>query len=154
MKIYCLNRSINIPVTELEAWNFFSNPHNLSVITPKSMNFEVSKVDTDNIYNGQHIHYTVSPLFGISMKWTSLILDVVKQKCFTDVQVNGPYKYWHHKHIFEKISGGIKVIDKIHYALPFGCIGSILHPILVKNRLDQIFGYRNSKIKEIFGEIK
>ncbi len=154
MKIYCLNRSINIPVTESEAWNFFSNPNNLSVITPKSMNFEVSKVDTDNIYNGQHIHYTVSPLFGISMKWTSLILDVVKQKCFTDVQVNGPYKYWHHKHIFEKISGGIKVIDKIHYALPFGCIGSILHPILVKNRLDQIFGYRNSKIKEIFGEIK
>jgi len=118
------------------------------------MNFEVLKADTDNIYNGQHIHYKVSPLFGISMKWTSLISDVVKQKCFTDIQVNGPYKYWHHKHIFEKINGGIKVIDKINYALPFGCIGSILHPILVKNRLDQIFGYRNSKIKEIFGEIK
>ena len=118
------------------------------------MNFEVLKVDTDNIYNGQHIHYKVSPLFGISMKWTSLISDVVKQKCFTDIQVNGPYKYWYHKHIFEKISGGIKLIDKIHYALPFGCIGSILHPILVKNKLDLIFGYRNSKIKEIFGEIK
>ena len=154
MKIYSLNRSINIPVTELEAWNFFSNPNNLSVITPKSMNFEVLKVDSDKIYDGQHIHYKVSPLFGINMKWTSLISGVVEQKCFTDTQVNGPYKYWHHKHIFEKISGGVKIIDKIHYAIPFGLIGGILHPILVKNKLDHIFGYRNSKIKEIFGEIK
>ena len=52
MKIYSLNRSINIPVTELEAWSFFSNPHNLSVITPKSMNFEVLKVDSDKIFDG------------------------------------------------------------------------------------------------------
>ena len=153
MKIYSLNRSIHIPVTELEAWSFFSNPHNLAIITPNSMNFQVLKVDSNKIYDGQHIHYKVSPFFGINMKWTSLISDVVEQKSFTDTQINGPYKYWHHKHIFEEISGGIKIIDKIHYSLPFGFIGSIFHPILVKNKLDYIFRYRNSKIKEIFGEI-
>ena len=60
MKIYSLNRSISVPVSELEAWNFFSNPHNLSVITPKSMNFKVLKADSDKIYDGQHIHYKVS----------------------------------------------------------------------------------------------
>ncbi len=154
MKIYSLNRSINIPVTELEAWNFFINPYNLSVITPKSMNFKVLQVDSDKIYDGQYIHYNVSPLFGIKMKWTSIISEVVEQKCFTDTQVNGPYKYWNHKHIFEKISGGIKITDKINYSLPFGCIANIFHPVLVKNKLDHIFEYRNSKIKEIFGEIK
>jgi ligand-binding SRPBCC domain-containing protein len=154
MKIYSLNRAINIPVTELEAWSFFSNPHNLSVITPKSMNFEVLKVDSDKIYDGQRIQYKVSPLFGINLNWTSLISDVVEQKCFTDIQINGPYKYWHHKHIFKKISGGVKIMDKIQYSLPFGLIGSIFHPILVKNKLEHIFRYRNLKIKEIFGEIK
>ena len=154
MKIYSLNRAINIPVTESEAWSFFSNPYNLSKITPKSMNFEVLTVDSEKIYNGQHIHYKVSPIFGINMNWTSLISEVVEQKCFTDTQINGPYKYWHHKHIFEKINGGIKITDKIHYSLPFGLIGSIFHPILVKNKLDYIFRYRNSKIKEIFGKIK
>ena len=118
------------------------------------MNFEVLTIDSEKIYNGQHIHYKVSPIFGISMKWTSLISEVVEQKCFTDTQINGPYKYWHHKHIFEKINGGIKITDKIHYSLPFGLIGSIFHPILVKNKLDYIFSYRNSKIKEIFGKIK
>ena len=45
-------------------------------------------------------------------------------------------------------------MDKIQYSLPFGLIGSIFHPILVKNKLDHIFRYRNLKIKEIFGEIK
>ena len=75
--------------------------------------------------------------FGINMKWTSLISGVVEQKCFTDTQVNGPYKYWHHKHIFKKISGGIKIIDKVNYAIPFGLIGGIFHPILVKNKLSK-----------------
>ena len=43
--------------------------------------------------------------------------------------------------------------DVIDYKIPFGIIGQIAHPIIVKNKLKQIFKYRENKLKELFGEI-
>ena len=41
MKIFRLEKSINLPITIEECWEFFSNPNNLKVITPKYMGFDI-----------------------------------------------------------------------------------------------------------------
>ena len=153
MKIFRLEKSINLPITIEECWQFFSSPKNLKVITPDYMGFNIIDVEETSMYPGQIIKYNVTPLFGINMKWVTEISHAEKNKFFVDEQRFGPYKFWHHKHIFKVIDGGVKVIDILDYALPFGFLGVLFHPYLIKPKLDEIFNYREKKLIEIFGKL-
>ena len=44
--------------------------------------------------------------------------------------------------------------DIIDYKIPLGLLGRIAHPILVKPKLEEIFAYRQTKLIELFGELK
>ena len=153
MKIFRLEKSINLPITIEECWQFFSSPKNLKVITPAYMGFNIIDVEETSMYPGQIIKYNVTPLFGINMKWVTEISHAERNKFFVDEQRFGPYKFWHHKHIFKVIDGGVKVIDILDYALPFGFLGVLFHPYLIKPKLDEIFNYREKKLIEIFGKL-
>ena len=153
MKIFRLEKSINLPITIEECWQFFSSPKNLKVITPAYMGFNIIDVEETSMYPGQIIKYNVTPLFGINMKWVTEISHAEKNKFFVDEQRFGPYKFWHHKHIFKVIDGGVKVIDILDYALPFGFLGVLFHPYMIKPKLDEIFNYREKKLIEIFGKL-
>lgn len=153
MKIYRLNKSISLPITIEECWGFFSNPKNLKIITPNYMGFDIIDLEDTKMYAGQIIKYNVSPILGLNMKWVTEISHVEINKFFVDEQRFGPYKFWHHKHIFEVIDGGIKVIDILDYALPFGIIGKIFEPFLIRPKIEEIFSFREKKLVEIFGKI-
>ena len=117
------------------------------------MGFNIIDFEETKMYSGQIIKYNVTPIFNISMKWVTEISHVNENKQFVDEQRFGPYKFWHHKHIFNEIDGGIEIIDILDYMLPFGVVGRLFHPILVKPKLEEIFNYREQKLKEIFGEL-
>lgn len=153
MKIFRLEKSINLPIAIEECWEFFSNPNNLKVITPKYMGFDILDLEDTKMYAGQIIKYNVSPLFGLNMKWVTEITHLKKNKFFVDEQRFGPYKFWHHKHKFEIIDGGIKAIDILDYALPLGIVGEFFHPFFIKPKLEEIFKYREKKLIEIFGKL-
>ncbi|MBN09851.1 MAG: cell division inhibitor [Flavobacteriaceae bacterium] len=141
-----------IPISLNKAWIFFSNPNNLKKITPNEMNFKVISGGDKKIFPGQIIEYKVSPLFGFSIKWVSEITHVIEGSYFVDEQRFGPYKFWHHKHFLKTIPGGVEMKDVIDYKLPYGIIGKLLHTIIIRPKLDQIFNYRYNKLIEIFGE--
>lgn len=134
------------------AWKFFSDPRNLSVITPAYMNFYILTENLpDEIYPGLIIEYRVSPLLGIKLKWVTEIKHVIPERMFVDEQIFGPYKFWHHLHYFERIDEEkIRMVDRVHFKLPFGLAGRLINQILIRNRLNQIFDYRKLKIEEIF----
>jgi len=46
------------------------------------------------------------------------------------------------------------MLDIIDYKIPFGLIGRIANPILVKPKLNEIFDYRKQKLIELFGVFK
>lgn len=49
--MYQIKRTQNIPIDLKKAWNFFSLPDNLKIITPDYMNFEIlSKSDAGEMY--------------------------------------------------------------------------------------------------------
>ena len=153
MKIFRLEKSQDLPITIEECWEFFSNPSNLKIITPDYMGFEIIDLEKTKMYAGQIIKYNVTPLLGLNMNWVTEISHVKKNSFFVDEQRFGPYKFWHHKHKFEIIENGIRVIDVLDYSLPFGLIGILFHPILIKPKLQEIFNYREKKLIEIFGQI-
>ena len=43
--------------------------------------------------------------------------------------------------------------DMIDHKIPFGILGQLAHPLIVKKQLLQIFKYREQKLKELFGTI-
>ncbi len=153
MKIYTLHAKQNLPITMDEAWDFLSNPKNLKVITPDYMGFNIQSGADRPMFAGQIIEYIVTPILGIKTKWVTEITHVVDKEYFVDEQRFGPYALWHHKHFIKEIKGGVEMEDLLHYKLPFGVLGQLVHPILVKPKLNEIFEYRKNKLVELFGTL-
>ncbi len=133
-------------------WEFFSNPSNLKVITPDYMGFNVKTEAPSEMYEGLIIGYSVSPLLNIPMEWVTEITHVKDKSFFVDEQRIGPYKLWHHEHHFKEIDGGVEMIDIVSYKPPFGVLGKIVQPFLIKPKLEQIFAYRFQKVEDIFNK--
>jgi ligand-binding SRPBCC domain-containing protein len=148
MHIYRLERKQKIDSDIDTLWAFFSSPANLAVITPPDMNFKVtSPVSDDSIYAGQIITYTITPLLGIRLSWTTEITQVNDKVSFVDEQRKGPYKLWRHEHRFEQQENGILMTDIVDYALPFSLLGRMAHPIFIKKKLDEIFDFRYQQVE-------
>jgi ligand-binding SRPBCC domain-containing protein len=154
MKIYTKSSKQNLPISIQEAWEFLSNPKNLKTITPDYMGFVIESGADRPMFPGQIIEYIVTPVLGIKTKWVTEITHVEELRYFVDEQRFGPYSLWHHKHFLKEIPGGVEMEDVIHYKIPMGFIGQLVHPILVKPKLDEIFDYRRKKLIDLFGEIK
>lgn len=140
-----------LPISLEEAWDFFSSPKNLAVITPENLGFVVKTELPEEMYAGLFIQYTVRPILNIPTTWVTEITHVKKPWYFVDEQRVGPYKIWHHQHHFKKIDGGVEMTDIIDYRIPYGLLGKLAHRIIVKPRLKQIFDYRKTKLEELFG---
>jgi len=154
MKIYRLHTRQNLPITLDEAWDFLSSPKNLKTITPDYMGFNILSGAEKEMYPGQIIQYIVTPVLGIPTKWVTEITHVKDKEYFVDEQRFGPYALWHHKHFLKEIPGGVEMEDIVDYKLPMGILGQMVHPILVKPKLNEIFAFRQKKLIELFGEYK
>lgn len=153
MKIYSKNWVEEMPISLKEAWDFFSRPENLDLLTPDEMRFEItSKVKGVEMYEGMLIEYKVAPILNINMHWMTEITHIKEGEYFIDEQRFGPYTLWHHEHHFEATDNGVKMIDKLYYAIPFGPIGRIANWIFVNNKIEEIFHYRKQKIAELFNQ--
>ncbi|MGA8853452.1 MAG: SRPBCC family protein [Christiangramia sp.] len=154
MKLYTLHSVQKLPISPKEAWNFLSDPKNLKTITPDYMGFEILSGGDRPMFSGQIIQYIVTPVAGIKTKWVTEITHVKEGEYFVDEQRFGPYALWHHKHFIKPIPGGVEMEDIIDYKLPFGVLGQLMHPIMVKPKLQEIFDYRKQKLIDLFGEFK
>lgn len=150
-KVYRISSTHKVPINIKEAWEFFSNPTNLATITPDSLNFKILSGAEDSIFKGQIIQYKVKPFPFYATIWVTEITYMEKEKYFVDEQRYGPYSFWHHKHFFKSIPGGVEMTDIVDYKVPFGWIGRILSAPLIKKELKKIFTYRNQKLTTLFG---
>ena len=151
MKIYTLHKKQKLPISLEKAWEFLSSPKNLKTITPDYMSFNILSGAEKPMFAGQIIQYIVTPILGIKTKWVTEITHVKEGEYFVDEQRFGPYALWNHKHFIKEIDGGVEMEDIIDYKVPMGILGQIVHPILVKPKLEEIFAYRQKKLIAFFG---
>ena len=154
MKIFKLKYSQKLPISLNEAWDFLSSPNNLELITPKSMDFNITDWDRKKAYPGQIIQYTVKPILGIKINWVTEITHIRAKEYFVDEQRFGPYSFWHHKHFIKEIEGGVIMEDVIHYKPPFGLIGVLLNFLFINSKLNSIFKHRELELIKTFGNFK
>ncbi len=151
MSLHQLSATQRVPLSLDDAWSFFSDPRNLTVITPPSMGFVVQTEVPEAMHPGLIIGYTVRPLFGVPLGWVTEITHVSERQFFVDEQRAGPYRIWHHEHHFREIPGGVEMRDVVSYALPFGPLGDIVNRLVVAGRVREIFRYREQVLEERFG---
>ena len=141
-KLYQLYREQVIETDLATAWDFISSPSNLEAITPNDLAFEVVSELPDKMYEGQLIEYRVGiPWLG-RQTWVSELKHIRAGHSFVDEQRIGPYQLWYHYHEVSRAPGGVRFVDRVHYALPLGPLGTLAHWVFVKRQLRAIFDYR------------
>ena len=132
-----------LDITPCQAWDFFSNPANLRLITPPEMKFRLTSPVPAKIYPGLIITYRVTPLFGIPVNWVTEITNVKEPFYFVDEQRFGPYAIWHHEHHFEAKANGVLMTDRLFYKVPMGFLGNIADQVMVRKKVEAIFRFRS-----------
>jgi hypothetical protein len=151
MTLNTLTREQFIAAPVADVFSFFSRPENLSKLTPPDLGFVILTPPPIEMKTGALIDYTIR-LFGMRVRWTTLITAYDPGRSFVDEQLKGPYSFWRHSHRFAEAPGGTMVTDEVRYALPFGPVGRLAHALVVKRQLASIFAYREKAIGTIFGD--
>lgn len=146
---HVLRTRIVLPRPREEVFAFFADAENLGRITPPELGFRIVTAVPVAMLEGALIDYRLR-LFGVPMKWRTLISRWEPPGCFVDEQLSGPYRKWVHTHTFREVPGGTEVSDEVRYALPFPPLGELALP-LVRLQLRRIFAYRARRLTARFG---
>lgn len=152
MKLHEIIQEQFIPASIEKCWTFFSSPENLQIITPDDLDFKIlTKIKREEaLFSGQIIQYTIRLFPLIKLRWVTEITHCKTQQYFIDEQRFGPYSFWHHRHHFKVVPGGVLMTDHVHYRLPYGIIGELAHWIFIRKKLNHIFHFRKQKIDSVF----
>ena len=137
-------RTLERPITEV--FEFFSDAHNLVMITPPQLRLEVLTSAPIEMLPGTRIDYRLR-LHGIPLRWQSEITEWNPPHGFADEQRRGPYRLWRHTHTFDETENGVVVGDSVAYAV-WG--GELVNKFFVRPDIEKIFAYRSKQLDEIF----
>ena len=135
------------PVDEVFA--FFSDANNLEAITPRQLNFRILTPDPIRLAAGVRIDYQLT-LYGVPLKWATLIESWEPPHEFVDVQLRGPYRAWRHTHHFVAEGAGTRIVDDVDYELPLGPLGRLVDALWTRREVARIFSYRSEVIARRF----
>jgi ligand-binding SRPBCC domain-containing protein len=128
-----------------EAFDFFADASNLERLTPPSLRFSIRSARPLVMRVGLEIEYLIH-LYGVPLRWMTVI-DVWEPGVrFVDRQVSGPYVWWRHEHRFEAAGDATRVLDDVEY-LPR--VAWITRPFVARE-VQQIFDYRERALRAMF----
>ena len=148
MKESFFSSEIWLPITPEEIFPFFGDAHNLEIITPPWLQFEILTQEPIQMRPGTVIDYRIN-LHGIKLRWRTRIEVWEPPHRFIDLQIKGPYRRWHHEHIFEPQDNGSLCRDRVRYAV-LG--GSLVDRLFVRRDVKKIFEFRRQKLLHVFGK--
>lgn len=104
------------------------------------------------MHPGMIIIFRIHPVLRIPWAWITEITHVKEPYYFVDEQRFGPYRFWHHLHVFIPKNDGIEMHDIVHYGLKFGLLGRLMHRYRVRRLLEDIFDHRREQLRRRWPE--
>lgn len=129
----------NVPVEKAFAWH--ASKGALMRLNPP---WEKVKVTSQTgIQNGAVTDMKVF-MGPIGVPWIADHLGYVENEQFIDTQRKGPFPYWEHTHLFEKIEDyKCSMTDSIKYRLPLSILGDVFANKMIKSKVEKMFRYRH-----------
>lgn len=106
----------------------------------------VQKADISNVGSRAIIEQKIFGL--IPSRWVAEHTAYDPPRMFEDVQIEGPFASWRHRHIVEPHPEGAILRDEIEFEPPMSFLGEMAAPLLIVPKLEKMFEYRHRVTKE------
>ena len=132
-------------------WAWHAAPGALERLTPPWEHVVVEDPGS-GIQDGSQVRLRVGrPPFR--QRWLAEHRDVQPGAGFVDVQIEGPFRRWHHEHRFEPDGDRAAwLIDRIDYDLPGGRLGAWIAGPFVRRKLERMFAWRHETTRQALEE--
>ena len=157
-----------VPFPVPRVFEFFSNPENLPRIMPASTQTRiddlrlVAHAPSQESVTYPHAagvgtvivtSFRLFPFLPLRAQWVARITEFEWNHYFADMQQNGPFKQWHHRHEFQPetrngISGTV-VRDAIEYEIGFGPLGALADALFVARQMRRTFAQRQQILPKL-----
>ena len=85
--------------------------------------------------------------FGIPFTMTSKVTEWERPHRFVDEQVRGPFRSFHHEHLFDENDGVTTMVDRVRFDAPVGPIGRLVERIVLGRYLEGLIEERGQYLK-------
>lgn len=145
--LHLVSAFLKLPLPIDRVYAFFADAWNLERITPPELRFHITTPHPLHMSTGTLIDYRMH-LFGIPLRWRTVISLWDPPHRFFDEQLEGPYAEWVHLHQFDEQGRQTTVRDTVEFRLPLWPLGEMTLP-LVAVQLHRIFSFRQLKTAAI-----
>jgi ligand-binding SRPBCC domain-containing protein len=147
---------------------FFSNPENLPRIMPAASAtrlIALKRVPPPEVSAGVSIEkaagvgstiltsFRVFSLLPLRRRWVARITEFEWNRYFADVQEEGPFRSWHHRHEFASACKnrieGTTIRDIIDYEMGFGFLGPIANALFIRPKMQSTFAERQGRLPDL-----
>jgi|SRR5918911_2343701 ligand-binding SRPBCC domain-containing protein len=101
-----------------------------------------------NLLPGAQTIFEASVLGLYTSRWVAQHTVYDPPRYFEDVQMEGPFRHWRHRHIIEPHPEGAVLRDEIEYEPPLGLLGKLAAPLVIEPRLRRLFDYRHQVTRQ------
>jgi len=146
-----LETTTDLPVPLERAFAFFGSAENLQAITPPELGFRILTPSPIVMTPGTEIDYALR-LWGLPLRWRTLISRWEPPVLFVDEQLSGPYRSWVHTHRLADLGAGrTRISDEVRYSLPWPPLARLAGPVVAR-QLGRIFRFRLRRVRELLEE--
>jgi len=153
-----------IPATLDQVFPFFADPNNLPRIMPAWMDVRFEKAtivpppdSSSTKFAGAGSRFVASyrtiPFLPIRIHSEARIVGFAMNDFFADVQGQGPFRSWHHRHEFaSEIRNGMsgtRLRDKIEYEIGFEPLGGLINMLFIAPQMRRTFAYRQQAVERL-----
>jgi ligand-binding SRPBCC domain-containing protein len=157
-----------VPFPVADVFLFFANPKNLPRIMPPSTKTRIDELrlvppETKRGMSGGLLlagpsseivtSFRMLANLPLRQRWISRITEFEWNHYFADVQVQGPFKSWHHRHELaaevQNGAAGTMVRDVVQYEIGFGPLDGIVQALFVGPQMKATFDYRQQVLPEL-----
>ncbi|HEV7890757.1 MAG TPA: SRPBCC family protein [Pyrinomonadaceae bacterium] len=136
-----------IRATPERVFAFHELPDALARLTPPWERTRVVRAAPDLRVGSRAVVET--RLFGlVPVRWVAEHTAYDPPRMFEDVQLQGPFHTWVHRHRIESHENGSLLRDEIDFEPPLWALGRLAAPLLIEPRLRRLFDYRHRVTRE------